>query len=161
MPRKIQAHAPPLIALTATCPTASLSSRCGNFCTVHRRRLSPAPFCAGSALRPVSGIRMLHLRFTWAKAAATTFTRHRSTETVPAENSIAIQSEVAETIASKLTATLSPEERKWIEQNRPTTYDLYLRARELIGNVQSQSSGYEQCSLAHCWRYRWRFDISG
>jgi TolB-like protein/Flp pilus assembly protein TadD len=47
----------------------------------------------------------------------------------------AIQSEVAETIASKLTATLSPEERKNI-QAKPTenleAYDLYLRARKLI-----------------------------
>jgi tetratricopeptide (TPR) repeat protein len=47
----------------------------------------------------------------------------------------AIQSEVAQTIASKLTATLSPEEKKRIEA-KPTenlaAYDLYLRADELI-----------------------------
>ena len=47
----------------------------------------------------------------------------------------AIQSEIAQTIASKLTATLSPEEKKWIE-TKPTenleAYDLYLRAEELI-----------------------------
>ena len=47
----------------------------------------------------------------------------------------AIQSEVAETIARKLTATLSPEEKKRIEA-KPTenleAYDLYLRAKELI-----------------------------
>jgi TolB-like protein len=51
----------------------------------------------------------------------------------------AIQSEIAQTIASKLTATLSPEEKKWIE-TRPTgnleAYDLYLRARELIANFR-------------------------
>jgi serine/threonine protein kinase/Flp pilus assembly protein TadD len=47
----------------------------------------------------------------------------------------AIQSEVAQRIATKLTATLSPEEKKRIEA-KPTenleAYDLYLRAEELI-----------------------------
>lgn len=47
----------------------------------------------------------------------------------------AIQSEVAQTIANKLTATLSPEEKKRIEE-KPTdnleAYDFYLRAKELI-----------------------------
>ena len=51
----------------------------------------------------------------------------------------AIQSEVAQTIADKLTATLSPEEKKWIEA-RPTdnleAYDLYLQAKEFIGNAR-------------------------
>jgi TolB-like protein/Tfp pilus assembly protein PilF len=46
-----------------------------------------------------------------------------------------IQSEVAQTIAGKLTAKLSPEEKKRIEA-KPTenlaAYDLYLRAKELI-----------------------------
>jgi serine/threonine protein kinase len=46
-----------------------------------------------------------------------------------------IQSEVAQTIASKLTATLSPEEKKNIEA-KPTdnleAYDLYLQAKELM-----------------------------
>jgi TolB-like protein/Tfp pilus assembly protein PilF len=50
----------------------------------------------------------------------------------------AIQSQVAQTIASKLTATLSPEEKKWIEA-KPTdsleAYDLYLRAKELMANA--------------------------
>jgi len=50
----------------------------------------------------------------------------------------AIQSEIAQTIASKLTATLSPEEKKRIEA-KPTdnleAYDLYLRANELILNT--------------------------
>lgn len=47
----------------------------------------------------------------------------------------AIQSEVAETIANKLAATLSPEEKGRIEK-KPTenleAYDLYLRARGLL-----------------------------
>jgi serine/threonine protein kinase len=47
----------------------------------------------------------------------------------------AIQSEIAQTIASKLTATLSPEEKKRIEA-RPTdnleAYDLYLQANRLL-----------------------------
>ena len=47
----------------------------------------------------------------------------------------AIQSEVAQTIATKLAATLSPEEKRNIEK-RPTenlaAYDLYLRAQQLI-----------------------------
>jgi Tfp pilus assembly protein PilF len=50
-----------------------------------------------------------------------------------------IQSEVAQTIARKLTATLSPEEKKIIEQ-KPTdnlaAYDLYLRAKESIANAE-------------------------
>ena len=49
----------------------------------------------------------------------------------------AIQSEIAQTIAGKLTATLSPDERKRIEA-KPTdnleAYDLYLHALELILN---------------------------
>ena len=56
-----------------------------------------------------------------------------------------IQSEVAQTIARKLTATLSPEEKKVIEQ-RPTdnlsAYDLYLRAKESIADADiSLASG--------------------
>ena len=51
----------------------------------------------------------------------------------------AIQSEIAETVASKLNARLSPEEKNTIGQ-RPTTnleaYDLYLQARELVANWQ-------------------------
>ena len=62
----------------------------------------------------------------------------------------AIQSEVAQTIAAKLTARLSAEERRRIE-TKPTenleAYDLYLRAKELfvsvrvsmyLGNVEEQ-----------------------
>jgi TolB-like protein len=51
----------------------------------------------------------------------------------------AIQSEVAQTIATKLTATLSPEEKKRIEA-KPTenleAYDLYLRAKALTANAR-------------------------
>ena len=46
----------------------------------------------------------------------------------------AIQSEIAQTVATKLTAKLSPEEKRNIER-KPTenleAYDLYLRANEL------------------------------
>ncbi|HET9378690.1 MAG TPA: hypothetical protein VFO40_27210, partial [Chthoniobacterales bacterium] len=51
----------------------------------------------------------------------------------------AIQSEVAQTIADKLTATLSPEERKSIDAkptSNLTAYDLYLRARQLFLNAR-------------------------
>jgi serine/threonine protein kinase/Tfp pilus assembly protein PilF len=51
----------------------------------------------------------------------------------------AIQSEIAQTIAGKLTATLSPDEKKRIEA-KPTdnleAYDLYLHALELIFNAR-------------------------
>jgi TolB-like protein len=51
----------------------------------------------------------------------------------------AIQSEVAQTIAAKLAATLSPQERQNIER-KPTenveAYDLYLRAKELLVYVR-------------------------
>ncbi|MBV8484361.1 MAG: protein kinase, partial [Verrucomicrobia bacterium] len=54
----------------------------------------------------------------------------------------AIQSEIAQTVASKLSARLSPEEQKSIGA-RPTTnleaYDLYLQAKELVGNFYTQS----------------------
>jgi serine/threonine protein kinase/tetratricopeptide (TPR) repeat protein len=50
----------------------------------------------------------------------------------------AIQSEVAQTIAGKLAATLSPQEKKRIEA-KPTdsleAYDLYLRAKALIASA--------------------------
>jgi TolB-like protein len=48
----------------------------------------------------------------------------------------AIQSEIAKTVASRLSAQLSPEERKDI-QEKPTNnleaYDLYLQAKQLLG----------------------------
>jgi TolB-like protein/Tfp pilus assembly protein PilF len=50
----------------------------------------------------------------------------------------AIQSEVAQAIATKLTATLSPEEKRNIEK-KPTenleAYELYVRAKELLMSV--------------------------
>jgi TolB-like protein/Tfp pilus assembly protein PilF len=50
----------------------------------------------------------------------------------------AIQSEIAQTIAAKLAAALSPEEKRNIE-TKPTqnleAYDLYLRAKELINRA--------------------------
>jgi serine/threonine protein kinase/tetratricopeptide (TPR) repeat protein len=62
----------------------------------------------------------------------------------------AIQSDVAQTIASKLKATLSPEEKQSIEA-KPTenldAYDLYLRAKKLIdyGQVSPIPTGnYEK-----------------
>jgi TolB-like protein/Flp pilus assembly protein TadD len=54
----------------------------------------------------------------------------------------AIQSNVAKTVAAKLFATLSPEEKKSIEA-KPTeileAYDLYLRARELLLSAEVSS----------------------
>jgi TolB-like protein/Tfp pilus assembly protein PilF len=51
----------------------------------------------------------------------------------------AIQSEIAQTIAHKLTATLSPGEQKLIQQ-KPTenlaAYDLYLKAKALINKTE-------------------------
>ena len=65
----------------------------------------------------------------------------------------AIQSEVAQTIASKLTAALSPEEKKWLEA-RPTqnleAYDLYLHANGLIANsaiIPSPTGNFEKSLL--------------
>ena len=52
----------------------------------------------------------------------------------------AIQSEIAQTVASKLSAQLSSEERKDIEE-KPTdnldAYDLYLQAKQLIPRESS------------------------
>ena len=51
-------------------------------------------------------------------------------------NIFAIQSEIAQTVASRLSAQLSPEERKDIEE-KPTSnleaYDLYLQAKQILG----------------------------
>ena len=52
----------------------------------------------------------------------------------------AIQSEIAQTVASKLSAKLSPEERQDIEQkptNNLEAYDLYLQAKQLIPRESS------------------------
>jgi tetratricopeptide (TPR) repeat protein len=52
----------------------------------------------------------------------------------------AIQSEIAQTIVTKLAASLSPEEKRNIEK-KPTenleAYDLYLRAQELLVSVKA------------------------
>jgi tetratricopeptide (TPR) repeat protein len=59
-------------------------------------------------------------------------------------NIFAIQSEVAQKIADKLAARLSPEEKKGIEA-KPTenleAYDLYLRANQLLAKVRILNSG--------------------
>ena len=50
----------------------------------------------------------------------------------------AIQSEIARTVASRLSAQLSPEERKDIEEkptNNLEAYDLYLQAKPLVNSV--------------------------
>jgi serine/threonine protein kinase len=55
-------------------------------------------------------------------------------------NIFSIQSEIAQTVASKLSAQLSPEERKDIEEkptNDLTAYDLYLQAKQLLGRESS------------------------
>jgi TolB-like protein len=56
----------------------------------------------------------------------------------------AIQSEVAQTIAAKLAATLSPQEKQNIDR-KPTenleAYDLYLRAKESLVNARSDPFG--------------------
>jgi serine/threonine protein kinase/Flp pilus assembly protein TadD len=60
-------------------------------------------------------------------------------------NIFSIQSEIAQTVASKLSAQLSPEERKDIEE-KPTNdlkaYDLYLQAKQLLGRVSSNLVTY-------------------
>ncbi|MBV8100062.1 MAG: protein kinase [Verrucomicrobia bacterium] len=62
----------------------------------------------------------------------------------------AIQSEIAQTVASKLRARLSSYERKDIEE-KPTVdleaYDLYLRAKELIANAELFAIGDERENL--------------
>ena len=63
----------------------------------------------------------------------------------------AIQSEIAETVASKLSARLSPQEQKNIGQ-RPTTnleaYDLYLKAKELVANWRFVAQGADDLRKA-------------
>jgi TolB-like protein/Tfp pilus assembly protein PilF len=65
----------------------------------------------------------------------------------------AIQSEVAKTVAAKLFATLSPEEKKSIEA-KPTeileAYDLYLRAKELLlsAEVSLPAGNFEKLEQA-------------
>ena len=58
-----------------------------------------------------------------------------------------IQSEIAEAIARRLTATLTPVEQQMIER-KPTenlaAYDLYLRAQELIANTDLNAFNFEK-----------------
>jgi len=62
----------------------------------------------------------------------------------------AIQSEIAEAIARRLTATLTPNEQQMIER-KPTenlaAYDLYLRANELIANTDLNAFNFEKTVL--------------
>ncbi len=64
----------------------------------------------------------------------------------PLDDVFAIQSEVAERIATSLRAKLSPDERAAIDA-RPTTdlaaYDLYLQAREFVVGVQETADWRE------------------
>jgi TolB-like protein/Flp pilus assembly protein TadD len=59
----------------------------------------------------------------------------------------AIQSDIAEAIAKRLTATLSPVEQEMIEK-KPTenfaAYDLYLRANQLISNTDLNAFDFEK-----------------
>jgi serine/threonine protein kinase/Flp pilus assembly protein TadD len=63
----------------------------------------------------------------------------------------AIQSDIAQTVASKLSAQLSPEERKDIEE-KPTdnleAYDLYLQAKQLVNSVVMFGSAKETFTKA-------------
>ena len=62
-------------------------------------------------------------------------------------DALVIQSDIAQTVASKLSARLSPSERKAITA-APTSdaeaYDLYLRAKELVANAELFSIGDER-----------------
>ena len=68
----------------------------------------------------------------------------------------AIQSDIAQIVASKLSARLSPYERKDIEE-KPTrdleAYDLYLRAKELIANAELFEIGDERENLLNAIRF--------
>jgi serine/threonine-protein kinase len=63
----------------------------------------------------------------------------------------AIQSEIAQKVASKLNARLSLEERKDIEEkptNNLEAYDLYLQAKQLLNSIVTWSSTKETYSRA-------------
>ena len=66
-------------------------------------------------------------------------------------NIFAIQSEIAQRVASRLSAQLSPEERKDI-QEKPTdnleAYDLYLQAKQLVNSVVMFGSAKETFTKA-------------
>jgi TolB-like protein len=62
-----------------------------------------------------------------------------------------IQSEIAQTVALRLSAQLSPQERRDIKEkptNNLEAYDLYLQAKQLINNVGLVSSEKQMCSKA-------------
>jgi TolB-like protein/Flp pilus assembly protein TadD len=62
-----------------------------------------------------------------------------------------IQSEIAQTVASRLSARLSPEERKDIEEkptNNLEAYDLYLQAKQLVNSVSLSIIQKENYSTA-------------
>jgi serine/threonine protein kinase/Flp pilus assembly protein TadD len=63
----------------------------------------------------------------------------------------AIQSEIAQAVASRLSASLSPQEQRNIAE-RPTTnleaYDLYLRAKELVANWRFVAQGADDLRKA-------------
>jgi TolB-like protein len=82
----------------------------------------------------------------------------------------AIQSEVTQIVASKLTATLSPEEKNRI-QMQPTNnfeaYDLYLRAKEIMRSpnasrfgCSSKPLGKATSLLEQAVRLDWRFTLA-
>jgi eukaryotic-like serine/threonine-protein kinase len=62
----------------------------------------------------------------------------------------AIQSEIAQAVASKLRASLSPHERRQVEE-KPTNdleaYDLYLQAKELMANAELFAVGDRRQSV--------------
>jgi len=63
----------------------------------------------------------------------------------------AIQREIAQTVASRLSARLSPEERKDIEEqptNNLEAYDLYLQAKQLVNSVGLSINQKENYSKA-------------
>jgi TolB-like protein len=82
----------------------------------------------------------------------------------------AIQSEVALTVANKLIATFSPEEKNRIQEqptNNLEAYDLYLRAKELMLNVNASHFGYSANPLSEVTRLLeeavrldWRFTLA-
>jgi hypothetical protein len=67
-------------------------------------------------------------------------------------NIFAIQSEIAQTVASRLSAQLSPKERKDIEEkptNNLEAYDLYLQAKQQLNSVVlSEGETYWPCAHA-------------
>lgn len=67
-------------------------------------------------------------------------------------NIFAIQSEIAQAVASRLSARLSPEEQKSIA-GRPTTnleaYDLYLQAKSLVSDPNTNVSNNQEMAIGY------------